>query len=128
MAQSSVTVEVQADVATVTLRGPASLSLVTEALRRLHAQPDYASSLNRLWDLRAVDVTPVDHHLIQEIRLLVESEDDAGDRFTALLTTPGVRFGIARMWTVRGTMSEAGRREIFTDEPEAHAWVRSARS
>jgi hypothetical protein len=87
---------------------------------RLIHHPDFKPEFNQILDMR--EVTQVELSS-EDLKKLAAKNIFANTSHRALLVTPGLQFGLGRIFaTYREFAGETGIR-ILTDEKEAHSWV-----
>jgi hypothetical protein len=93
---------------------------VLDHMERLTSHPDFRPEFNQIFDMR--EVTRVEMSG-EDIKRLATKNIFAPVSRRALLVTPGLQFGLGRIFaTYREFAGETGIR-ILIDEREAHSWV-----
>ena len=100
--------------------GVLTVGNVLDHMDRLIHHPDFLPAFNQIFDMREVTEIEMSN---EDIKRLAGPNIFATESHRALLVTPGLQFGLGRMFaTYRELAGETGIR-ILTDEKEARSWV-----
>lgn len=101
--------------------GPYSLEETLAATRAIISHPDLVEGTRLLWDARERETVPGPESVTVWLDTLMNDYGQL-DRRIALLTRPGLQYGMARMIEITADVRGFELR-VFEDPEEAEAWL-----
>jgi hypothetical protein len=100
--------------------GVVALGDALSHMDRLSHHPDFRPEFNQIFDFRQVTEIALSN---EDVQKLAKRNIFAAESRRAFLVTPGLQFGVARMFAAYRVIAGEQGINIFTDGKEARSWV-----